>query len=237
MRIFRFLAICGLGVMASCSSPKLVGSANVQVVPGGNFPPPTRSDLTAGTNAYLIGPFDELQIDVFGVGELSKKVQTDSSGRLSLPLAGTIEAAGMTPEELANEIENRLRGRYVRDPQVTVNLEETVSQVVTVDGEVGQPGLYPVVGRMTLMRAIATAKGTTEYARTTHVVVFREVGRQKLAALYDLRAIRQGIYEDPEVYANDVVYVGESQARRLFRDFIAASGLLITPLVAILDNN
>ena len=75
---------------------------------------------------------------------------------------------------------------------MTVNLKETVSQVITVDGQVTEPGLYPVVGRMTLMRAVATAKGLSEFAKLNDVVVFRTVKGQKLAALYDLHAIRRG---------------------------------------------
>ena len=128
-------------------------------------------------------------------------------------------------------IEAGLRGRYVRNPQVTVNLKETVSQVFTVDGEVREPGLYPVIGKMTLMRAVATAKGSTEFAKLSQVVVFRKVGGQSMAALFDLKAIRNGQYDDPEIFASDVVIVGNSQARRIFRDVLQASPLITTPLI------
>lgn len=229
------LAACAALGCAGCSTPKLVGNENIRVVDGMALPPPARSDLSAQERPYLIGPFDKLSIDVFGVEDLSKTVQTDASGRLSLPLAGTIEAAGLTPQELAEMIATRLQGRYIRDPQVSVNLVETVSQVITVDGEVREPGLYPVVGRMTLMRAIATAKGTTEFALQRHVVVFRTVEGKQLAALYDLRAIREGYYSDPEVFANDVVVVSESRARRIFRDIIQGSGLITAPLIVALQ--
>jgi polysaccharide export outer membrane protein len=183
----------------------------------------------------VIGPFDQMSIDVFGVPELSKTVQADASGRISLPLVGDLDAAGKTPLQLARLIEDRLKGRYVRNPQVVVNVTNTVSQTVTVDGEVRDPGLYPIVGRMTLMRAIARAKGLTEYARASHVVVFRRVSEKQMAALYDLRAIRQGLYEDPEVYNDDVVMVGESQARRIFSSVIQGSGLLTAPIIALVQ--
>ena len=183
------------------------------------MPEPTRLDLFEQNRPYLIGPFDKLMIDVFGIEELSKQeVQTDAGGRISFPLAGIMEAAGKTPGELEEEIEGRLRGQYVRDPQVTVNLKETVSQVITIDGQVREPGLYPVIGKMTLMRAVAVAKGTAEFAKLDDVVIFRTVNGQKMAALYNLKAIRRGFYNDPEVFANDVVVVGDSQARRLFKD-------------------
>src|SRR3546814_21117547 len=95
---------------------------------------------------------------------------------------------------------------------------ETVSQVVTVSGEVRKPGLYPVLGKMTLMRAIAQAEGSTEFADADNVVVFRTVSGQDMAAVYNLGAIRRGNYNDPAVYAHDVVVVGESGTRRLFTD-------------------
>jgi polysaccharide export outer membrane protein len=108
--------------------------------------------------------------------------------------------------------------------------------VVTVDGEVRQPGVYPVAGPMTLMRAIARAQGTTEYARTSFVVLFRTVNGRQLAALYDVRAIRLGAYEDPPVYPQDLVVVGESQARRLFPQIIQGVGLLLSPLITTIGS-
>ncbi|MHA6317715.1 polysaccharide biosynthesis/export family protein [Altererythrobacter sp. CAU 1778] len=201
------------------------------------LPEPSSTDILQENRPYLIGPFDKLVIDVFGIEELSQReVQADVGGRLSFPLVGTIDASGKTPAELENEIEARLRAAYVRDPQVTVNLKETVSQVVTVDGQVGRPGLYPVVGRMTLMRAVATAQGTSEFAKLDDVVVFRTVDGQRYAALYNLKAIRRGNYADPEIFANDVVIVGDSQARRLFRDLLQVAPLLTSPLIVALRN-
>jgi polysaccharide biosynthesis/export protein len=229
--------VFAIAVLGGCAGPGALGGAqNVTVLDGTQLPPPDRADLFSDVRPYLIGPFDKLTIDVFGVEELSQKeVQTDASGRISFPLAGIIEAAGRTPNEVENEIEARLRTRYVRDPQVTVNLKETVSQVITVDGQVKKPGLYPVVGKMTLMRAVATAEGTAEFAKLDDVVIFRTVKGQDLAALYNLKAIRRGNYEDPEVFANDVVIVGDSQARRLFRDALQIVPLLTTPLVIALQ--
>src|SRR6201999_4330652 len=128
-----------------------------------DLPPPSGDDLVAATTPYRIGPFDKLDISVFGVSDLSGELQTDSSGRLSMPLVGVLDAAGKTPGELSDMIAAKLRGNYVRDPQVTVNLKETTSNVFTIDGQVTQPGSYPVVGTTTLMRAVATAKGVSEY--------------------------------------------------------------------------
>jgi len=220
-------------LLSACSTPQMGTSPNTQLVENNSLPMPSRADVVAASRPYLIGPFDKLHIDVFGVADLAREVQIDASGRLSFPLIGVVEAAGLTPGELAAAIEARLTGRFVRQPQVTVNLIETVSQVITVDGEVGEPGLYPVIGDMTLIRAVATAGGTTQLAGLENVVVFRTVEGQRYAGLYNLKAIRQGNYEDPQMYAGDVIVVSESTARRLFRDLLTAAPLLTTPIIAL----
>jgi polysaccharide export outer membrane protein len=199
------------------------------------LPAPTRTDLTAGDRPSLIGPLDTIGIDVFNVPELSREMQVDASGRISMPLIGTVDARGKTAQELAEGIEGALRGRYVRNPDVTVNIKNSVSQVVTIDGQVVEPGLYPVTNQMTLMRAIASAKGLSEFAKQDDVVILRTVDNQRMAALYNIEAIRRGAYPDPQIYANDVIQVGDSPQRRLFRDVISLSPLLAAPLIAIVQ--
>ena len=201
------------------------------------LPAPDRNDLTAADRPSLIGPLDTILVDVFNVPDLSREMQVDASGRISMPLAGTIEARGKTAEELARAIEAALRGRYVRNPEVTVNIKSSVIQVVTIDGQVVEPGLYPVTNQMTLMRAIASAKGLAEFARQDDVVILRTVSNQRMAGLYNISAIRRGVYDDPPVYANDVIVVGDSPQRRLFRDFVSLSPLLAGPLIAVLQRN
>ena len=233
----RIIAAMMLLALAACGSPPPLGGPGVVVADTGGLPPPTREDLVSASRPYLIGPFDKLHIDVFGVEDLQRDVQIDASGNLSFPLVGIVDAAGMTPDELAEVIRQRLRGQYIRDPQVTVNLLETVSQAVTVDGQVNDPGVYPVIGQMTLMRAVATAGGVGEFARLSDVVVFRHTNGQRMVGLYNLEGIRRGNYPDPQIYANDVVVVGESQARRMFENIIKGSSLLTTPLIIALRNN
>lgn len=234
---FWFAPAIGFGLLlAACTStPPLRSSEHLTVSDTGVLPPPAQQDLGGGGRLSVLGPFDRLSVEVYGIPDLSRTVQADAGGRISLPLAGELVIAGMTPGEVSALVEQRLSTGHVRDPQVSVNLVESVSQVVTVEGEVEEPGLYPVVGRMTLMRAVARAKGATEFARLSHVVLFRRVEGRQMAALYDLRAIRAGLYEDPQIYPNDIVMVGESQARRIFRDVIQGSTLLTTPIIALLQ--
>lgn len=225
-------------LLASCGGgrPVIGGDPNLSVVEGTELAAPHRTDATAIATPYYIGPFDRLVIDVFGVDELSQRdFQVDAAGRISFPLVGVVDFNGKTPDEAERELARGLAIHGVRDPQVTVNLKEAISRVITVEGEVKSPGIYPVVGRMTLMGAIARAQGTVEFSKLNDVVIFRTVHGKRYAALYDLNAIRHGAYPDPDVYASDVVMVGESRGRRLFKDILAALPAAVTPIVIGLD--
>lgn len=213
------------------------GAPGLTMLPGDELPAPTLADVQASNRPYRVGPFDKLAIDVFGSEELSgKEVQVDASGRITYPLIGTLEVAGKTPGEIGGLMEDRFRGRFIREPQVTVNLKEIVSQTVTIGGEVKKPGVYPIVGKMTLMTAIASAEGWTDVANKGEVVVFRTVGGKEYAAIYNVKAIERGRYSDPEIYASDVVMIGDSQARKIWKDILGASPLL-APVIYLLNRN
>lgn len=212
------------------------GDPALKVVSDNEMPNPDRADLISSTVTYFVGPFDRLVINVFGMEELSQvEVQVDGSGRMSFPLAGVINVNGMTPAEIEASLTTRLTAAHLRDPQVTVNLKEALSRVFTVEGQVKKPGVYPMLGELTLIGAIAKAEGTDEYARLDDVVVFRTVRGQRYATLYNLDAIRHGAYADPEIFPSDVVMVGESRGRRLFKDILATTPALVTPIVIGLD--
>ncbi|MCW1400956.1 polysaccharide export protein [Novosphingobium sp. MW5] len=233
----QLLALCGLVLLAGCAStPKLGGDKDLTVISSRDLPPPTVKDFSTQSRPYIVGPFDRLVIDVFGIEGLSdREVQVDAGGKISFPLVGVIEIAGQTPAEVEMTLISRLRAAYVRSPQVTVNVKEAVSQVVTVDGQVKKPGLFPIIGRMTLMRVIAKAEGTDEFSNLEDVVIFRTVNGRRLAALYNLDGIRHGAFPDPDIYPNDVVMVGDDNSRRLFKDFLTTFSLVSGPLVIALD--
>lgn len=236
MRTTR-LALIGFAALAGCAHQQpMVSTEQLTVVQNSaGLPPPERRDLTAADRPSLIGPLDTIQIDVFNVPDLSREVQVDAGGQIAMPLIGTIDARGRTAQELARTIQGALRVRYVRDPDVTVNIKSSVSQVVTMEGQLVEPGLYPVTNQMTLLRAIASAKGLSEFAKEDDVVILRTVDGRKMAGLYNIGAIRRGAYSDPAIYANDVVVVGDSPARRRFRDIVSVAPLLAAPLVALLN--
>lgn len=240
LRLFCFFAFLLLGGCAGKPPPvaAVPSSGVTQLV---NLPSPTGVDTEATARKSFVGPFTELAIDVFGVPGMQRDVLTDGEGKFSFPLAGTLEAAGKTPDQLATEIEGRLAGRYIRNPRVTVNFKASTnplllaSQSVTIDGEVTRPGQYPLIGKATLMRTISLAGGITEFAKMDDVLIFRKVAGQQYVGAYNLKAIRRGNYADPEIYPSDVVIVGDSPQRRLFENILKAATLLSTPLV-ILSN-
>ncbi len=222
------------GLGACVSSYELGGDPGLSVIR--DLPAPTAADFAGEERPYIIGPFDKLTIDVFGIeGLANREVQVDATGKLSFPLVGLLEVAGKTPPEVEQSLAAALREAYVLDPQVTVTVRETGSRLITIDGRVSAPGLYPVIGKMTLMRAIARSGGAAEFANLERVVIFRTVNGQRMAALYDLAAIRRGAYPDPEVFANDVVLVDDDKSQLLFRNFTTILSQTAFPLVIILD--
>ena len=188
---------------------------------------PTPVVQQAPQPTYRIGPFDQLQVNVFGVPELSGAAQVDGDGQLNLPLVGAVEALGRTPPQLAVEVERAYATRYVRDPNVTIQITTPQSQRVVVSGEVREAGVFPVQGRLTLVQAIAQAQGLSDNANAGNVVVLRQTGGQQTAARFDLREIQAGRLADPELAPGDTVIVDTARARRLIRDLAPLGGFLV----------
>ena len=206
-------------IVGGCASNPTLGQGNGAVRVAKSLPPPDQTGMALDLSNYRIGPLDVIRVEVFGAPELTREAEVDAAGNFSLPLAGAVQAAGRTPAEFSNAIAEQLKQRYLKNPQVSVNIVKARPKTFTVDGAVRQPGNYPIVGKMTLQQAIATAQGADQVANLNNVVIFRTVNSQKTAALFSLKEIRAGRLEDPQIYGNDIVIVGESAARRFFRDF------------------
>lgn len=220
--------IFGLSSLAlgGCASSVNLDANSRAVTVARSLPAPDPAVTMMDFTNYRIGPLDTIVVEVFGAPELGRTGAVDAAGNFSMPLVGTVKAGGNTPGELGSQITGMLRGRYLKNPQVSVNVKEARAQTVTVDGAVRDPGVYPIIGRMTLQQAIATAKGAGEIADLNKVVVFRTVNGQKMAALFSLKDIRSGRYADPQVYGSDIVVVGENAARRFLKDFTGSFPML-----------
>lgn len=191
-----------------------------------NFGPPDLKAQQVPLEWHRIGPLDTLTINVFQAEELSGEFQVDASGDITYPLLGTIKAQGRRASELSDHIELLLRQRYMRAPDVRVMITEQREQTIAVDGAVRSPGIKPIQGATTLMRAVALGEGTSEDANEAQVIVFRTIDGQRMAAAFDLRAIRRAQAEDPAIYADDVVVVVGNNTRAVFREFLQAVPLL-----------
>tara|TARA_B100000678_G_scaffold34781_1_gene25454 strand:+ start:2239 stop:2937 length:699 start_codon:yes stop_codon:yes gene_type:complete len=224
------LALCCVPIAGCATTPGLDPQGAV-ATSYTSLPAPTIADRYGNSPIYTVGPFDVLDLTVFDLPELDLDLVVDANGDIAIPLVGTVNTTGMTRGAVEDEIRARLR-RYVTDPQVALNIKEATSRTVTVDGQVRNPGVFQVRSNLTLMRAIATANGTTNDANLQQVAIFRTVDNQRLAALYDLGAIRRGTYEDPAVYPDDVIVVGDTPRTRFFRDL---GPILTTPLILLLQ--
>lgn len=218
-RIFS-LGLPGLALaLSSCGGGARLDSSSSAVTVAQSLPAPDATVTTLDFTNYRIGPLDTIAVEVFGAPELTRTGAVDAAGNFSMPLIGTVKAGGNTPGELGAQIADQLRGRYLKKPQVSVNVKEARSQTVTIDGSVREPGNYPIIGRMTLQQALATARGASDLADLHKVIIFRTVQNRKMAAMYDLKDIRAGRYADPQIYGSDIVIVGENATRRFLRDF------------------
>jgi polysaccharide export outer membrane protein len=122
--------------------------------------------------SYLIGPNDILSIYVWKEAELTREVTVMPDGRVTFPLAGEIVAQGQTVTQLKKAITQKLE-KYVTAPEVTVIVKESKSQLIYTIGKVARQGPYPLTYSMTVVQAISSAGGFSEWADTKNVVIVR----------------------------------------------------------------
>ena len=202
------------------ASTALPGDADLRQVPELPAPPET-----AGGTEVPIAPSDTLDVFVFQVSDLSRSVQVDPSGNINLPLIGNVQAAGKPVRVLEQEITRAYARNYLQNPQVSVTIKESSSRRVTIDGEVNKAGVYQLPPTASLIDAIALGGGFSRIADTGKVYVFRQVGQQKLVALYDVAQIRSGKRANPRIYGGDVVVVFSSSSKIALQNLKEALGL------------
>lgn len=215
--------LVALALLSGCRSARI----DETTVEQANANPPTEpasGGLPAvplmGSTDYRVGPLDVLDVEVFGVPDLTKSVRVTVGGEITMPLVGTVPAAGKTVGELQTEIATRLAAGYLENPQVTVFVKEYKSQRVTVEGAVKEPGIISLTDRTSLLQIIAMSKGLDELANPSGIVIYRNIDGKRYAAKFDIREIRAGRLVDPEVLGNDIVVVDFSGPRSNLRDFL-----------------
>lgn len=139
---------------------------------------PEVSNAATTDPAYIIGAQDVLDISVWKEKELTETVPVRPDGRISLPLLNDMQAAGLTPTQLADQITKGLK-KFVTDPQVTVVVTQINSQRVYLIGEVKRAGAYPLLPGETVLQALSSSGGFTMFANMKKIYVLRTVnGKQ-----------------------------------------------------------
>jgi polysaccharide biosynthesis/export protein len=242
------VAVCAMALAACSGGPQIGGKGGQFTATGGDSAAMNSSASSsaakifaanatpggpAGQNEdYRIAPLDLIEISVFGVPDLNRSVQVSSSGMISLPLIKTVKAAGLTQDQLEQSLAGKLEKTYLQSPQVSVFVKEYNSQRITVDGAVQKPGIFPIVGKVSLLQAVALAQGLSTVADPSAVLVFRTVSDKRMVARFDLNQVRKGKIDDPFLQAGDIVMVDESKARTTLRDI--SSAVPITGLFQLL---
>ena len=167
-------------VVAMAAAPALGQDAKAQEAkPKSDTAPCTAGCPVAGASAdYVIGSEDTLHVSVWKEPDLTATLPVRPDGKISLPLLNDVQAAGLTPMQLATDLTTRLK-KYVADPQVTVVVTQMNSQKVFLLGEVLHTGAVPLIPNMTVLQVLATA-GFTQFANTKGIYVLRtENGKQE----------------------------------------------------------
>jgi polysaccharide export outer membrane protein len=209
------LVLAGLALLTACADSR-----------GGPIPydrplaAPDEPRIVALESNYKIAPMDQLGIKVFKSQDLTADYEVDLAGRISLPFIGEVEAANMTTAQLDERLTAKLGEKYLENPDVSVSIKRSTARVVTVDGAVRESGSFPVSGPMSLIQAVALAKGTTDEANPRRVAVFRTIQGQRQAAAFDLTAIRRGQEPDPQIYPGDIIVVDGSSIKALQKQLL-----------------
>jgi polysaccharide biosynthesis/export protein len=176
---FLLIALSSVGSVAA--SPVLLQTPAAETSNADVHPATKAHDA-----AYLIGSSDVLAITVWKEPEISRVIPVRPDGRISLPLAGEIQAAGRTPLQLEQDIAAKLKN-YITNPDVSVMVQQINSEKFNVLGRVAKSGSFPLASDTTVLDAIATAGGFQDFAKQTGIYVLRSTpggGQKRLAFNY-----------------------------------------------------
>jgi polysaccharide export outer membrane protein len=153
--------------------------------------PRPRPEPSAEESRYRIGPEDVLQVSVWNNDAMSRTTPVRPDGKISLPLLNDVQAAGLTPMELRDDLMRRLVD-YMPHPEVAVIVTDVRSFKVSVIGQVPKPDRYELKSAATVMDVLAMAGGFTEFASRSRVVVIRSEAGKTIRLPFDYEKVRAG---------------------------------------------
>lgn len=188
-------------------------------------------------STYLLRASDRIAVNVFREPDFSlQAVQIGVEGNVSLPMLGSIPAAGMTAKQFEQDVTNRLAAAGLKAPLVSVNVAEYASHLVTVEGAVDTPGVFPFQPGARLSSAIALAGGPARTAKTEQIAVFRESREGIMVAKFDYRMVSEGTMLDPVLQPGDRVVMGTDGLSVFWEDLLKALPVFGAFAVAGLNN-
>lgn len=140
---------------------------------------------------YIIGAQDVLDINVWKEPDLSRAVPVRPDGKISMPLLNDVQAAGLTPSQLAAQITTSLN-RYLTNPQVTIIISQINSQRIYILGEVGRAGAYTLLPGMTVLQALSNAGGFTPFANSKKIYVLRQENGKQQKLFFNYKDVIEG---------------------------------------------
>ncbi len=187
----------------------------------GGVASPSTNTIAGVVKDYRVGPNDLLEVEILDLDNFKRTVRVNAAGTISLPLIGATVVAGLTAQEVETRLAQRYGEKYLQDPQVSVFVKEFTTERITVDGAVNKPGIYPITGQITLLRALALAGGFGPIANANEVMLFRvnEKGNRQVA-VFNVEEIRAGKKDDPDLKGDDLIVVQRDSSRVFFKDSI-----------------
>jgi polysaccharide export outer membrane protein len=165
--------VLGSKLPAQAAANDRTGSGSQAAPADTSAPAAAPSGTKAHDDTFIIGADDMLVINVWKEPDVSRSVPVRSDGKISLPLAGEVTAAGRTPLQLEEDIATKLRS-YMTDPEVTVIVQQINSEKYNILGQVAKPGAYPLTATTTIVDAIATAGGFKDFAKKKGIYILRQ---------------------------------------------------------------
>jgi polysaccharide biosynthesis/export protein len=145
----------------------------------------------AHDNSFIIGNDDLLAIDVWKEPGITRTIPVRSDGKISLPLVGEVQAAGLTPAKLEQDIAARLKN-YISEPEVTVIVQQVNSQKFNILGQVVKPGSYVIANSPTVLDAIALAGGFRDFAKKKSIYILRQGSSGETRLPFNYKEVSQG---------------------------------------------
>ncbi len=206
------------GFLTALLRPLLLVALAVAAFPA-HAQEPAAADAEKANYIYRLTITDRIRISIFQEEDLAVIVRIDARGNVNLKLVGDLHVAGLTVAEAQRAIEQAyIDGRYLRNPQATISIEDYAPREVSISGQVKAPGRYllPIESTLSIIELVTKAGGLTDIARGTSVVVSRTAPDGKITTITVdvdslIRGRRSNIPNNSAILLEpgDVVYVPE----------------------------